>query len=255
MIGLLSNHLVASAGKEGMSVLTQHGGIGVGLGAMYGAVSDNETIIGGAFRGGVVGAGAGFGAKYFGTKYVQGMNAHAAHTLNTVSKEVRQMIESGTGRYDFSKNMLDQTGGFVAAGVHSSRFNKGGYNSRAFSFADKEMGAGWFGGTTELSSDVTKLQKFHTGFNKATADFKKDKLNYNKNKHLFNSMLGKTGMSGSMSEFTATDIEGFNGFRPADYSGNVGLYKKHIKNDDTRAESLSNRFKENLKIFNTNPSL
>lgn len=191
MFNTIANHLVAQAGKNGWNVMATHGGVGAGLGAVYGAISDNETIMGGAFRGGIVGGGAGFGAKYFGSKYVQGMNNMAAH-MSGINPGVNKstdwrgtfLTKSTPGSGDFD----DSTKKRILFGQASSLF--GGYNNKAFSWAG-ELEDDWFTSSKSLNKGlIDGLAETGSSFNKAKQDFLSDTTKKAEDKDLLRSVLG-----------------------------------------------------------------
>jgi hypothetical protein len=75
----VDKNLRAGGNFGGMAHIGWGAAGGAGAGATYGMFSDNETMFGGAFKGALMGAGAGAGSRYVSGRYASG--AAAARNL------------------------------------------------------------------------------------------------------------------------------------------------------------------------------
>lgn len=82
MLNMMTDFAVKAASKSGWNSMALYGGGAAAIGATYGAISDTETMVSGAFRGAVIGSAGGAGLKVLGDRYVTGMNARMAAGLD-----------------------------------------------------------------------------------------------------------------------------------------------------------------------------
>lgn len=87
----IHKQLVGAAGRDALSTMGIGAGMGAGVGAANALITGNDSLIGGATSGAMLGAGAGAAMRYAGAKYGAGFAANA---------------EKNTGKFDqtlFSK--------------------------------------------------------------------------------------------------------------------------------------------------------
>lgn len=87
----IHKQLIGAAGKDALSTMGMGAGMGAGVGAANALITGNDSLIGGATSGAMLGAGAGAAMRYAGAKYGAGFAANA---------------EKNTGKFDqtlFSK--------------------------------------------------------------------------------------------------------------------------------------------------------
>ena len=73
----MHKQLINAASRDALSTIGASAAVGGGAGAVNGLLSDNDTMIGGALSGAMLGAGAGVGLRYAGNKYGAGILAEA----------------------------------------------------------------------------------------------------------------------------------------------------------------------------------
>lgn len=73
----MHKQLINAASRDALSTIGAGAAVGGGAGAVNGLLSDNDTMIGGAISGAMLGAGAGAGLRYAGNKYGAGILAEA----------------------------------------------------------------------------------------------------------------------------------------------------------------------------------
>ena len=74
----MHKQLINAASRDALATIGAGAAVGGGAGAVNGLLSDNNTMIGGALSGAMLGAGAGAGLRYAGNKYGSGILAEAA---------------------------------------------------------------------------------------------------------------------------------------------------------------------------------
>lgn len=75
-ISKFSNKMALSVGAEnGLNVALSGMAAGAGFGLIGGAVSDHDTLLSGALKGGMIGLPLGAGVKYVGSRYSKGFIA------------------------------------------------------------------------------------------------------------------------------------------------------------------------------------
>lgn len=73
----MHKQLINAASRDALATIGAGAAVGGGAGAVNGLLSDNNTMIGGALSGAMLGAGAGAGLRYAGNKYGAGILAEA----------------------------------------------------------------------------------------------------------------------------------------------------------------------------------
>lgn len=186
MLNMFTKHSIGLAGKSGWDIGYKYGGIGAGVGAAYGIVSDQETFMSGAMKGGVLAGGAGIGMKAFGTRLVHGMNARAAGIAD--AKSLYGELNAGKLADELAPGLKDHAayastflngGGFSQKGGEliktremlkmSNSFQPTFDNIALNMRYSKGLGEGWFGGTVGLSKNAELMMNFGGHFHTALA--------------------------------------------------------------------------------------
>lgn len=166
MIGSMTKYAVKLAGQEGLDVAWKHGAWGLGFGSVFGAVSDDETIMSGALKGGVVGAGAAVGMKALGHKYISGLNNRAAQAISSGlhNRSVDNLMQSAINlkanptAKDATK-FLDEAAKTSHALSTAKSMAVGSALSTNLKFAD-DLGSGWFSSKVSVNSSVTDMANY-----------------------------------------------------------------------------------------------
>ena len=97
--------LINSAGMGAMANISQGIGAGAGLGAVNALVTGNDTLIGGAMSGGIMGGIGGAGMRYGGMKYAAGMESFINSTKSSsgsIYSGTKQQIGGDITKFKFS---------------------------------------------------------------------------------------------------------------------------------------------------------
>ena len=95
--------LLKSGAMGGFDHVVLGAGSGAALGAINGAFSEYDGLIGSTMKGAVMGAGAGVGMKYLGTKYTRGFQG--ALTSNNIALD-QKILKKSAPSNDIIENML-----------------------------------------------------------------------------------------------------------------------------------------------------
>ena len=79
----IHKQLISAASKDALSSMGIGAGIGAGVGAANSLITGNDTLLGGATSGAIMGAGAGAAYRYAGAKYGSGLMAAAKEGADT----------------------------------------------------------------------------------------------------------------------------------------------------------------------------
>lgn len=84
-ISKFSNRMALTVGAEnGLNVALSGMAAGAGFGMIGGAVSDHDTLLSGALKGGMIGLPLGAGVKYVGSRYSKGfLSEHGSDAFKT----------------------------------------------------------------------------------------------------------------------------------------------------------------------------
>jgi hypothetical protein len=120
----IHKQLISAASKDALSSMGIGAGIGAGVGAANSLITGNDTLLGGATSGAMMGAGAGAAYRYAGAKYGSGLMAAAAKGEKT--SDFRTTFFTRATKDDFNMGFMgsaDDAGhmkGFMDAANASS---------------------------------------------------------------------------------------------------------------------------------------
>ena len=167
----LHNQLLNSAATDGMSQIMKYGGIGAAVGGTYGAFSDTGTMMEGAFKGGLLGGGGAAGLKYFGNRYVSGLNVAAKGFTDEASSVIGNpsglMAMSDAERYNTILNIkssADELGKFNLKNFGLAREQEAAFSNNVENKASgylKQFNQSWnsnYGNNTPYSNGMNFQQ-------------------------------------------------------------------------------------------------
>lgn len=101
-ISKFSNRMALNVGAEnGLNVALSGMAAGAGFGLIGGAVSDHDTLLSGAIKGGMIGLPLGAGVKYVGSKYSKGF-------IDTHGNDAFKSSLKGTSSHGWNTDYLSK---------------------------------------------------------------------------------------------------------------------------------------------------
>ncbi len=111
-ISKFSNRMALNVGAEnGLNVALSGMAAGAGFGLIGGAVSDHDTLLSGAIKGGMIGLPLGAGVKYVGSKYSKGFID--AHGNDAFKSGLKSTSSHGWNTDYFSKGSFSNKESFM----------------------------------------------------------------------------------------------------------------------------------------------
>lgn len=104
----LHTELLKAAEQNGVNKMLTWGGVGAGVGGVYGMFSDTGTTMEGAFKGAILGGGAAAGLKYYGNRYATGMGHVVGESLDTL--KAADFSAPGTDAFNKALNSRNDLG-------------------------------------------------------------------------------------------------------------------------------------------------
>lgn len=116
-ISKFSNRMALNVGAEnGLNVALSGMAVGAGFGLIGGAISDQDTLLSGALKGGMIGLPLGAGVKYVGSKYSKGfIDAHGTEAAKAARTQKNSSYGWNTdyfskGSFSNKESFMDRFG-------------------------------------------------------------------------------------------------------------------------------------------------
>ena len=150
----MHKQLINAASRDALATIGAGAAVGGGAGAVNGLLSDNNTMIGGALSGAMLGAGAGAGLRYAGNKYGAGILAEAKVSNETGKFNTNFFTKAG------KDEGLDFFGDHSAAmAVHREAANKTADAAPSAAQGVNKAGEPPVAGTVNTSSGAKNISR------------------------------------------------------------------------------------------------
>lgn len=115
----LHSELLKAGTSEAIGYVGARAGIGASIGATSGLLSEDSTMMNGAFKGALLGAGVASGIKHFGNQYAHGFNTAAVDFASNISNSTMKSMNAG---YDSATGKFKSTSAQTKFSAFTSQF-------------------------------------------------------------------------------------------------------------------------------------